>query len=95
MTSSKDRNVSNTLWLKLLATDAREGHREDTGWNVLELPTTNENENENNNKRKKNKQSAVGVVTHHPFNKIIRHVQQELFHFSVERLVWVNLLHEL
>lgn len=93
MTSSKDRNVSNTLWLKLLATDAREGHREDTGWNVLELPTTNAN---NNNKKKKDKQSAVGrVVTHHPFNKIIRHVQQELFHFSVERLVWVNLLHEL
>ena len=91
MTSSKDRTVSNTLWLKQLAIDSRE----DTGWNVLELPTTNENENENNNKRKKNKQSAVGVVTHHPFNKIIRHVQQELFHFSVERLVWVNLLHEL
>ena len=89
MTSFTDRNVSNTLWLKLLATDARE----DTGWNVLELPTTNENEKK---KRKKDKQSAVGrVVTHHPFNKIIRHVQQELFHFSVERLVWVNLLHEL
>lgn len=92
MMSSTDRNVSNTLWLKLLAIDSRE----DTGWNVLELPTTNANENENNNKRKKDKQSAVGgVVTHHPFNKIIRHVQQELFHFSVERLVWVNLLHEL